>query len=468
MAPSLHPTVTLAGPAAPPLIGWRGNAIRFLSDPIRFVRFMYQNYGEIAGIAANHTQMVFAFKPEYNRQVLSDSELFHSIFDATMPESIKKHRRGKGLTQMNGSEHKRHRRLMMPALHRNHIVSYRDDMVNITQRFLDQMPVNQVIDIGHVLQQLTLSIVCKSLLGIEVGQKAEGLGLRVKNLLETPWTAIAVFPFNIPGTPFNRMITNARELDDQVLEMIDQKRQNPEQHHDLLTMLIQARDEDGSQMTDEEVLGQATTLLVTGHETSSNMMTWTLFLLAQHPEILADLVDELDSVLHGEAPTLEQLKQLPLLDRVIKESLRILPPSSIGSRLSQEACQVGPYHLPKGSIVIYSQYITHRLPYLYSEPNKFDPARWESINPSTYEYLPFGGGPRLCIGQSFAILEIQIILAMLLQRYRMSAVANSQIDLQMRLALSPKHGMPMYVTRQDRQFAKVVVRGNIGESIDLN
>lgn len=467
MASSLQPTVTLAGPAAAPLIGWRGNAIRFLRDPIRFVRFIYQNYGEIAGVAANHTEMVFAFKPEYNRQILSDSELFHSIFDATMPKSVKKHRRGKGLIQMNSAEHKRHRRLMMPALHRHHIVSYRDDMVSITQQFLDQVPVGQVVDIGHVLQQLTLSIVCKSLLGIDVSQKAEGLGLCVKNLLETPWTSIAVFPFNIPGTPFNRMITNARELDNQVLAMIDQKRQYPEQHHDLLTMLIQARDEDGTQMTDEEVLGQTTTLLITGHETSSNMMTWTLFLLAQHPEILANLLDELDSVLHGEAPTLEQLKQLPLLDRVIKESLRILPPSSVGSRVSKGACEIGPYQLPKDAIVVYSQYITHRLPYLYSEPNKFNPARWELISPSTYEYLPFGGGPRLCIGQSFAMLEIQVILAMLLQRYRMSIAPNSKINLQMRLALSPKNGMPMYIARQDRQFAKVPVCGNIRESVDL-
>ncbi len=458
----------LSGPRPMPILGWRGNAVQFLRDPITFLRTIYHSYGKIAGITRDNQQMVFAFTAESNRQILSDTDLFHTIFDNTMPERVKKHRRGKGLVHMNGPEHKQQRRLMMPALHRNHIETYAHDMVATAQDILDRLPVNQVVDIAHVLQQMTLNIVCKSLLGIEVGKRAEGIGLMVKNLLETPWTAIAVFPFNIPGTPFKRMITNAKQLDDEVLAMIARKRVNPEAHRDLLSLLIQSADEDGIRMTDEELLGQTTTLLVTGHETSSNMMTWTLFLLSQHPEVLADLVDEMDSVLGGAAPTLEHLKQLPLLDRVVKESLRILPPSSLGSRMSTAECMVGPYQLPKDTIVVYSQYITHRFPELYPEPNRFNPSRWEHFNPSPYEYLPFGAGPRLCIGQSFALLEIKIILAMILQRYRLSMVHGTKVDLKMRLALSPKAGMPMFVTHQDRKFNKVPVQGNILASVDLN
>lgn len=451
-----------------PLLGWRGNAIQFLRDPINFIRTMYHTHGRIVGMAKDHEKMIFAFTPETNRQILSNTDLFHSIFDNTMPERVKKHRRGKGLVHMNGAEHKQQRRLMMPALHRNHIETYSNDMVTIAQEILDRLPVNQVVDISQILQHMTLNIVCKSLLGIDVGQRAEGIGLMVKRLLETPWTAIAVFPFNIPGTPFNRMVTNAKQLDDEVLAMIARKRKNPEAHRDLLSLLIQSKDEDGAQMTDEELLGQTTTLLITGHETSSNMMTWTLFLLAQHPELLADLVDELDSVLGGAPPTLEQIKHLPLLDRVVKESLRILPPSSLGSRMSTDTCQVGHYQLPEGSIVVYSQYITHRFPELYPEPNRFNPARWENLNPSPYEYLPFGAGPRLCIGQSFALLEIKIILSMLLQRYRLNVVPGTKVDLQMRLALSPKEGMPMFVAKQDRRFRKTDVRGDIRASVDLD
>jgi cytochrome P450 len=197
-------------------------------------------------------------------------------------------------------------------------------------------------------------------------------------------------------------------------------------------------------------------------------LAWTLLLLAQQPRILADVVDELDSVLHGGAPTLEQLPRLPLLERVIKESMRVLPPASVMSRVSTEPFQLGPYAMPKGSIVTISPYITHRLPELYPEPRAFKPERWETVDASPYDYIPFGAGPRMCIGASFAMMEIKPVLAMVLQRYRLTVVPGTRVNYQVKITLSPKGGLPMIVARQDRHFRTTEVRGTVQRLVDLS
>ncbi len=219
-------------------------------------------------------------------------------------------------------------------------------------------------------------------------------------------------------------------------------------------------------MSDMELIGQANTLFIAGHETSSNALTWTLFLLTQHPGDFADVVDELDGVLGGATPGVAQIGKLHKLEQVIKESMRLLPPAALTSRISTAPFELGPYSLPKDTIVTFGQYITHHMPELYTEPDKFIPRRWETIDPSPYEYLPFGAGPRMCIGATFAMTEIKLVLAMLLQRYRPAVQVGTQIDWHMRVTLAPR-SMPMAVEAQDRQFTKQPVGGNIHELVDL-
>jgi cytochrome P450 len=291
----------------------------------------------------------------------------------------------------------------------------------------------------------------------------------IKQLLETPFFApsIALFPIDVPGTPYHRMLTLADCLDTEILAMIQRKRGEPSEQADVLAMLIHARDEDGSGMTDAELLGQTTTLLIAGHETTSNALTWTLFLLSQQPEVMSDLVDELHSTLRGDAPSFEQLNQLPLLERVIKESMRLLPPASLASRVSTAPFILGAYEMPKGAFVTWSPYITHRMPALYHEANRFLPQRWETIDPSPYEYIPFGAGPRMCIGATFAMMEIKLVLATLLQRFQLLAVPGSKVDYQMKVTLSPKYGLPMTVIRKNQPFIKHEVSGAIHRIVDL-
>ncbi len=212
-------------------------------------------------------------------------------------------------------------------------------------------------------------------------------------------------------------------------------------------------------LSDEELIGHAFTLFVAGHETTSNALAATVLLLEQHPAVLADLLDELDGTLHGAAPTVAHVGTLPLLEGVIKESLRLLPPAIIGIRIAAQPTQLSGYAVPKGANVVYSEFVTQRMPELYAEPDRFKPARWATLDPSPYEYLPFAAGPHMCIGWAFAMQELRVVLAMLLQRYRLALVPGTRVDLTVRM--QPKHGLPMHVHAQDRQFGATPVHGTI-------
>lgn len=460
----------ISGPAPTPIIGGLGNAYKYLRDPVTYIAELYKHHGRLALVVAGDQRHIIAIGPEYNRLVLSDAQLFHTIFEHITPDRVKARRRGIGLLNMNGEQHKQQRRLMMPAFHRKQVEGYHQTMVAFTQNVLDQWSPEQQIDIAEQMSQLTLRIACQTLFGLDVTDRAQAIGQLVNRFLAAnPFAPqVMLFPFDLPGTPYRRMFAAADALDDEILALIQRKRATPSEQHDVLATLIHARDENGGGMTDLELIGQATTLLIAGHETSANALAWTLFLLSQHPQVHADVVDELTGVLDGNAPTIEHIGRLPLLERVIKESMRLLPPAALVTRISTGPFEIGGHQRPEGTMVTVSQYATHRLPELYQEPQRFNPQRWETIDPSPYEYMPFGAGPRMCIGATFAMMEIKIVLAMLLQRFRLDTVANAQIDHQFRITLSPKGGIPMVVAQQDRQFVKVPVRGNIHKMIDLN
>jgi cytochrome P450 len=452
-----------------PVVGARGNFLLFLRDPLASVMQIYQRYGPLAAITrGDHTQ-VLAVGPAYNRLLLSDPAVFYTIFETITSERIKRRRRGVGLLNMNGDQHKQQRRLMQPAFHRTQVDGYRDAMVRCTQAVLDQWRVGQRLDMAHELRQLTLRIACQTLFGLDVSARAPALGQLVERLLRANQFApqVALFPFDVPGTPFHRMVTNAARLEDEMLALIARKRAASAPQHDVLALLIQARDEDGSGMTDVELLGQTLTLLLAGHETTANTLTWTLFLLAQHPAVLADVLDELQGVLGGDAPTVEQLRQLPLLDQVLKESLRLLPPATLMSRISTAPFALGPYDMPKGAIVTISPFATHRLPNLYADPQSFTPRRWDTLDPSPYAYLPFGAGPRMCIGATFALMEAKIVLALLLQRYGLALVPGATVDYQVKITLSPKAGLPMVVTPRQQPLRKTEVGGTIRRVVNV-
>ncbi len=269
----------------------------------------------------------------------------------------------------------------------------------------------------------------------------------------------------MPGTPFRGLLRHAELIEQTLLQTIARRRQSSAETPDVLDRLIQAHSE--GRISDAALIGQATVLFTASYETQANSLTWALFLLAQHPTIMADLVDELKGTLQGDLPTIEQLEQLPLLDAVLKESMRILPTVPYTIRAVTAPADLGGVSLHFEDRVVCSYYVTHHLPEIYPNPQRFDPYRWFSIKPSPYEYLPFGGGPRICIGRTMSLMMMKAALAMIVQRWKLTITPHTRVDRVVKVTLSPRHGMRMLVQPHDGRFESNPVTGNIHEMVDL-
>jgi cytochrome P450 len=485
-----HSSLTVPGPHPRTQLGHISNLLHFSRDAIGFTRQLFQTYGSIVALRfgggtnlyssqPNCPGTVFAYGPEFVRQVATQHEIYykHPLSGKLYGRKDESARTEPlrhfvvGLFGVNSDRHRQHRQLIMPAFHRQQIELYRDDIVAITQSTLDQLQVGEHYDIAEVMRLLTMRVATKTLFGEDIGESGRSIGQLIQDVLSTmgsPW--MAILPFDLPGLPYHRFLSQIAQLDDKMRELIARKRTAQGQARDVLSMLVQARDEEmGGGLSEDELLGHAGVIFAAGHETSSNALTWTLFLLSQYPQVAADLLNELESVLHGQAPTVAQLAHLPLLERVIKESMRILSPVPWNGRVTSQPTELGGYFLPSGTEVFVSIYQTHQMPELYPQPEVFRPQRWETLNPTIYEYNPFSAGPRLCIGAGFAMMEIKIVLAMLLQRYRLQLIPKAKIDPVGMIVLSSKQGMLMQLHKQDHQFEQGISgpQGTIRQMVKL-
>jgi cytochrome P450 len=221
-------------------------------------------------------------------------------------------------------------------------------------------------------------------------------------------------------------------------------------------------------LTDEELVGQTAFLFMAGHATTASALTWTLFLLCATPTVLVDVLDELHDVLGAGAPDPGRLAELTLLDRVVKESMRLLPPVMWWGRVSTGPFELGEYRLGKGTHVIYSSYVTHRLPELYPRPGAFLPQRWLTCAPGPYEYLPFSAGPRMCLGSGLATMELKLVLATLLRRYRPVPPPRWRVDRGGLMVSQPKHGLPVTLGLPNGRVVRPEIRGNVRALVDLD
>jgi cytochrome P450 len=317
------------------------------------------------------------------------------------------------------------------------------------------------------MRELTLQIASAVLFSHDP-EEALPIGRLIDHWLRLSFAGpVWLFPVNIPGTPYHRLLRLAQRIEEQILAMIAKRRGSSEKHADVLSILMEARDEENRGMTDTELVGQTAILFMASFETTASALTWTLFLLAQHPAVMRDLMDELDGVLGGKPPDAEQLARLPFLANVIKESMRVLPPVPYTVRATTKYLNMGPHRVPTGARIFCSHYLTHHLPDLYPEPERFRPERWSEIDPNQYEYMPFSAGPRMCIGAMFATQLLKISLATMLQQFRFTVVPETRIDRIVRITMQPRQGLPMIISRNDRQFAASPVQGQIREMVTL-
>jgi cytochrome P450 len=462
----------IPGPALNPLLGWRKFAFDFARDSVGTLHKLHDQYGPIVQMGRGKMSATFTFHPDFTRQILSNPGLFYSFSLEDIPfpfsdiEAL--HSLTTALSLLNGEQHKRQRRLMAPAFHKRVLPIYEKQLIKIVDKYFSRFQSGQVLDVYQVMDLFTIVLSMEIFIGMEAdeeGQKFADLFEVVLNLLFSPATFL--LPYDLPGFPYHRLKILGTDLERQLKDLIERRRAKGLDGTDTLSLFLQTHDDDGQMMSDDEIVGETVAVFRGGSKTSASALAWTLFLLTQHPKVYAHLSDELAATLQGAAPTLEQLNQLPLLEGVIKESLRLIPPVVWGVRYSVESFELGGFQFEKGSSVIYSSHVTHRMPENYEEPYKFNPYRWEKIKPSAYEYFPFNAGPRRCLGAEFAMMELKITLAMLLQRYHFSLIPNQRID---RIGLTgsiPKNGIKMKLNPMEAGFEKIPVNGNVHKLVDL-
>ncbi len=445
----------------------------FFRNPLTCLTEIHRRFGPLFALGSpiprNPRLYVVALSPALNRTILGDTDLFRTTSQGMKgPKGSALNRVRLGLTRMRGEQHRRQRKMLNPMFVPKAVEGLSRLIVEVTREELNEWPLGEVTDAWALVRRLTLRTSSRTLFGRESRSKADALGAIIQQQMTMTFSkGVWLCQWDLPATPYRRMLRNAERMERILREMIDYRRATPTDQPDVLDRLVQARDADGSSMTEGDLIGQMTILFGASYETTATSLSWTLFLLAQHPEVTLQVIEELDSVLGGDLPSYEMLPRLTYLEAVVKESMRVMTPIPYIARHATAATNLGGVELTVGDRVICSPYVTHRLPDLYPDPFRFRPERWDGLEPDQYEYLPFGGGVRFCIGANYAMTVMKMTVAMILQRFRFSIVPDARIDQTVRVTMWPKHGLPMIFHKQDRRFKAVRVHGNVHGIVKL-
>jgi cytochrome P450 len=431
------------GPKGLPIVG---HLFDFPKDPLGFLAGLARDHGDISTFTIGRQRCYFLNHPDLVKEMLVAQSA-----KLRKGRAIQRSKRllGEGLLTLEGAAHKRSRMMLQPAFHRERVAGYADAMVACAAATSARWHDGAAVDMAAEMHRLTMAIVGRTLFSADVEGDAEAVGHALN-------AALAVFnitTFSLPDwtdalpLPRNQRFNRARAvIDEMIFRMIRERRASGRDHGDLLSMLLTAQDEEGLGLTDDQVRDEAITLFLAGLETTSNAMAWTWHQLAQQPEAEAALHEELDRVLGDRLPTFADLPALAYTRMLLSESMRLYPPVWLQGRRIAEPFQAGPYALEPGALVFISQWTMNRDPRYYADPERFDPLRWTPDAVATrpkFAYFPFGGGPRLCIGEQFAWMELTLLLALLARRWRARPAPGPEVVLQPVITLRPKHGIPM-------------------------
>ncbi len=449
-----------------------GRLTDFPDDPISCMRQLQATHGDLAVLEEQGQRLVFVFGPEWNQRVLADEKTFRSWFFAVRgPRNSAQRRLTSGLLSMNGEEHKRHRRMVMQPFQKKTIAGYHEAICRLTTEMLQTWQIGEVRDMHAEMTQFMLRLSSALLFGLDQPQLVYRVGKKIDRWVhlnhQTGLGAVVSDSRSTAG--YDRLLDLAENLEDDIQQMIDNRRRSRNRRTDVLSLLIRAHDQQGGEVCDEKLIGHAALLFGAAHLTTAHTLTWTLFLLAEHPSIMRGVADEMALALTNPTPMPQEVTQRPYLERVIKESMRLLPASGYLQRLTSEPVELGPLKLSRGTPVIFSQFMTHHLPALYPDPERFLPDRWLEISPSAYAYLPFGAGSRMCIGGPLAMMIVKTALPMILERYRLTVLPGAEISGKIISSmLGPITSVPMLLSPLDGRFEASPVTGNIHSLVHLH
>lgn len=436
-------------PPGPPGHFLLGNMRAFTRDTLGFL-LETRRYGDLVTVRFGPYISFIVNHPDLIHQILvTDADKFYK---AAITRKVMEPVVGKGLFSNEGEPWKRQRRLTQPAFHTRRIGAYADVMVKHTLRQIATWTPGSTRSIDREMAELTMGIIAETLFNAEVGPEADAIGQAVTTVLSIMNRRFdRLFPtpnwLPIPENwTFKREIAR---LDALIQRFIDERRRTGEDRGDLLSMLLLAQDEDdGGFMTDKQVRDEAITLFGAGHETTSNALMWTFYCLSEHPEVETRLHAEIDAVLGERPPTLDDLLRLPYTEMVIKEAMRLYPPAWSATREPKTDVTLGGWLVRRGEAIMLNFYGVHRDPRFFPDPERFDPERFNPENEKRipkYAYLPFGGGPRICIGNAFAMMEARLILATIAQRFTLRLAPGHTVTPERVFTLRSKGGMPMIV-----------------------
>jgi cytochrome P450 len=423
-------------------------------DPLGLYTQWARQYGDIFYYRAFYRHIYFLNHPDLIENVLATNS--RSFIKG---EALRSNQRifGNGLLTNEGESWLRQRRLIQPAFHRDRIESYGNTMVAYTERMMAGWRDGEVRDIHRDTMRLALEIVAKALFNVEITSERDRVATALNTVMELGSGGRMLLPplLRMLPTPGNiRYRHAARQLDDIVYGLIRHRRSNGQGADDLLSALLQAQDESGGGMRDEQLRDEVMTLLLAGHETTAVSLSWTWHLLAQHPEIEKKLWSELREVLHGRSPTTQDLSKLPYTERVVKEVMRLYPPAWAIVRNSLEDCELGGYRVPARATLMMSQWVMHRDPRYFEQPERFNPDRWlddRAKGTPKFAYFPFGGGPRSCIGAAFATMEAILVLATIAQKYQIRVAPECPVEAVPSITLRPRHGIKVMLIQRGTQ-----------------
>jgi cytochrome P450 len=422
----------------------------FNRDSLAFIEQCARDYGDVVWMRFLYVPAIFLYHPDDIEYVLSTNPR-NFIKSMSLRSNFFQRLVGNGLLTSQGEEWKRQRRLSQPAFHRQRVASYGQVMVDYTQRLASKWQAGETRDVHRDMMRLTLEIVVRCLFSADVSDDVDEVGSTLKELVK-PFASQATLGWilnnRLPTPAHFRFHALAKKIDNVVYRIISERRTSEKDEGDLLSMLLAARDEDGSQMSDRQLRDEVMTLFLAGHETTALTLAWSWYLLGTHPEAEKQFHAELDEVLGGRQPKMEDLPRLRYTERIAKESMRLYPPAYGLGREAIDDCEIGGYRVPAGTQVFMFQWATQRDPRFYDDPREFKPERWtDEFNAGLpkYAYFPFGAGPRACIGAAFAMMEIVLVLATIGQKLRLEVVPDHPVSIFPSMSLRPKDGIKVVI-----------------------
>jgi cytochrome P450 len=431
--------------------------LSFRRDPLGFLMNLAGEYGDIAHFKLSTQSIYLLNHPDYIRDVLvTNNKQFHK----SRGLEVAKRFLGEGLLTSEDDFHRRQRRLSQPAFHRDRVSAYGAVMAEYASRARQRWIEGQTLDVAQEMMRLTLAIVGKTLFDADVEAEAHDIREALTEIMH-----LFTFSLTLPYAELiekllvgrHRRFERARaRLDATIYRIIEERRASSTDRGDLLSMLLLARDEesggDGSGMTDLQVRDEAMTIFLAGHETTANALTWTWYLLSQNPEAEDMLHRELDSALAGRLPGAADVPRLRYTEMVFAEAMRLYPPAWTIGRRAMSDYEIDGYTLPSGSILLLSPYVMQHDARYFPDPFKFNPERWTQEARDSrpkFSYFPFGGGPRVCIGEPFAWMEGVLLIATIAQQWRLRLAPGHRVEPSPLITLRPKYGMKMMTNRRE-------------------